>query len=295
MRKKTLAVLLAGAVAAAGIMGLTACKKDGGDNNGNGGNNNGNVTIQTGTQVTEEQWKAAFIATLNAENYMATGGLYSTSNASGKVGEETVNYNYVRSDIGSVYFDLTNKKILTETISTQKVTGGKLYDEKDEDKTSQDNYYYEADGLKLWSVSYSNSETGWSARSNTYSAEAKLKTELFSYGVTDTLLTKEFSVTHVSESKTVSNLYSVFTYDNGLYSATLYDEGGYENKVIVSVKDGYIIGFMYEINGEYKQGEISVQGTNKLVYLFSNYGTTSVTTPEGAAAAIAAKKTASNN
>ncbi len=279
MRKKTLAVLLAGAVAAAGIIGLTACKKDDG------------IGIQKGDQVTEEQWKAAITATVAAENYTVKTSSENNSTASGKVGEETVNYSGVSTSSGTLYYDLTNKKVLTESTSTEKVTGGKLFDEEDGEETLTRKMYIESEGLKLWSASFDDEKNEWGAYSNTCSTEVELKGRFSRYGVAY-MFSRKYSATQGGAAVTVSELYSAFAYDDGYYSATLYDEYGDASKITASVKGGHVIGLLVESTNEGTETDgTTYKDTYKTIYNLSNFGSTTVTAPAEAAAAIAAAKT----
>lgn len=294
MRKKTMAVLLAGAVAATGVLGLTACKKDGG---GNG--------LEKGEKVSEEQWKAAITATVNAENYTVnydcgykTVGRYADG--------PTVTY--TSTSTGKMYYDFNNKKLATEAAGeySAEYSGGER-----EEETYSRKSYSEADGLSLWAAAVVSDEIGWEVYSTLFASEAELKAGIVVEGEANnsevnhmfTIFTEmEFSTTETSESAPVSELYSAFTYKDGLYSAALLyneedDTGVTEISVALSIKNGFVVGFMWETSYERLEEDINCAYTGhyKYVYNFSNFGTTTVTAPDGAAEAIVAKKASADN
>ena len=277
MRKKTMAILMASAVAAAGIIGLTACSD------------------AKGEKVTEEQWKAAITAMATAENYTAAIKVEGKETGSGKVEDKTVNYVGTSTQTGNLYLDVTAKKLLLERKTTEKITGGALIGEEDGEETGERKSYFEADGLKLWISYIYDEDTEWSVYSETHTTEAELKEDLLERGLAYSLANIKYSTTEDGEAIKISELYSAFTYNKGEYSATLYDEGD-KLDIAVSFKDGYILSFTSGSNTEYTDEDdgITYKITYKTTYTFSGFGKTTVTTPEDAAAAIANKKTPKN-
>ena len=286
MRKKTLAVLLAGAVAAAGIMGLTACKKDGGGNNGSN---------QAGEQVTEEQWKAAFNATLNAENYTLSFISDGTEVTKYTVDGNTVTENFTDYATGKLCFDYTHRKYGYENKNTETTTVG----EEKSKETTERKSYFEVENLELWGAGRETEDTEWYAHNQKFTSAEEEKEYFFRYNGLS-FLKYEYTLSAESTTElTLLNLYSAFTYKDGLYTASLYDEEGNVEAITICIKDGYIIERKGEVTFEdtYEREGVTYTTVYHYIetYTFSNYGTTIITAPEGAAAAIAAKKSTSNN
>ncbi|MDE6000921.1 MAG: hypothetical protein K2G96_01150, partial [Clostridia bacterium] len=168
MRKKTMAVLLAGAIAAAGIIGLTACKD--GDDNG----------LAKGEQVSEEQWKAAFAATAEVDNYTLTFTTYYQNNATGNVGDKTVTCNYTSNSTETSYYNLTDKKYYSETTANDSLTGGELIGEEDSERTEIYKEYYEASELTVWTAEFDEEANEWDADSYVASSADELL-DVFKY------------------------------------------------------------------------------------------------------------------
>ncbi|MDE6598101.1 MAG: hypothetical protein K2K60_05640 [Clostridia bacterium] len=285
MRKKTMAVLLAGAVAAAGIIGLTACKKD----SGNG--------LQKGEQVSEEQWKTAIAATAGAENYTSTFTNDYQVTATGKIGDKSVTYNYTSNSTETSYYDFTNKKYYAESSYTDKTSGGELMGETDGEESETYKEYIEARALTIWSTEFDSEENEWYVDdSYTYPSAETLASNFKDNSNTDFLASAKLSTTKEGATTTISELYSAFTYKDGFYTATLYSYGQ-EATVTISVKGGYVVGVLQEGTNETTNEALGISSkvTIKAVYTFSNFGSTTVTTPEGAAAAITAAATSTDN
>ena len=96
MRKNLVAMLLVGAVAATAVIGLSAC---GGD------------SIEKGVEVSEDEWKAAFKASSEAESY--TMDVTSSEEATGyeTVDGNKINLSYKMTGSGKVYAEKAHPEL----------------------------------------------------------------------------------------------------------------------------------------------------------------------------------------
>ena len=265
MKKRILATLLVGAVAASGVIGLSAC--------GVGG-----VVMPKGEDVTKEVWEKAFtdeqMETLN--NYTASAaanrsvivtGSYKSSGGS----DEEISLKLKSTSYQTILYNEESLSYYSESNSSNSSTTS--YDGVAENKTIKNiNKSYIEKGEnenEYWSASYSKNdtqtdtgglaiETYWSASkavfapSNNYPGlvENKINTLVFSN-------TKEEKAD--TKSGTISELYDLFEYNGGVYTATLYsqyvvEEDDFEMapvveyKISVSFKDGYLIGYSAKVD-----------------------------------------------
>ena len=268
MRKRLVATLLVGAVATTAVLGLTAC---------------GGAGIDKGVEVDEQGWKDAFKATSEATNYTVELISETTSSASGKADDISVNVKYEEKSNSTSYYDVDGGKAYEKSSASMKVTGIKSlpdalkqilgFDDDIEEKEEYESYtvkegenYYEAtleDGE--WIV-----DEAYGVYPYSYVSNASFATE------------------KNGEYTNISLLYSAFTYSGGIYTATLYS-GSYEYTVSVSIKDGYVLGYSVESKMEGEMNGLTSKSESKVVYKFSNYGKTNVSPSKGAQDAIANK------
>lgn len=273
-----MAMLLAGAVAAAGVITFTAC----GD---------GTDGVPKGEEVTAEQWKTAITATSEVGNYTAEIRGENVESASGKVGDKTVNYVGKETIAGKLYFDYNSKKILLETNTTLKTTGAELFGEEDEEETSEHKSYNEVENLTIWAAVFDDAE--WKVYSNTAVSQDSLNEQFLTGSVLYSFENSLFSTTEDGQGVKITELYSAFTYSNGVYSAALYLNGD-RTEISMSFKDGYVVGVSQTRTEEGVEEDTTYKTTYKYNYVFSDFGKTVVTTPAGAAEAIAAEKSSGN-
>jgi len=289
MRKKILATLLVGAVAAAGVIGFTAC------NDGNGGNeDNGGEEIKKGEQITETQWKAAMTATQNAENYTVTLSSETKETGEGTYEGKPVSYTSTENISAKLYYDLTGKKLYTDGQTKMKTTGAESVGETDIDKTTPRKAYEEIDGTTVWYGDFSHTDNTWSARSSDCGTEAAAKARFAEGGVAYLFEDNSLSQTAEGAKTTISELYSAFKYENGLYAATLYTHGE-KAEFTVSVKGGYVLSVQSVVSFESEDNGMNYTSSMKAAYNFSDFGSTTVNAPAEAVQAIADAKAQAAN
>ena len=252
MKKKLIATLVAGAVLSTGIIGLTAC--------------GGGLSIPKGGEVADEvAWVKAFTDTVALKNYTLES--YSSIDYTLK-GAYKKNSKDVPVDITSkatasnlVLYDSENNKAYSEMSTNSDAKGTENGVEEGGKYSSTNKAYYElseeTDSVKsYWRAKYSKGEIKstegvsseeeyWNAYETTsfmYSAMIGLSTNVMFYETEEALIPQS-----------VAALYDKFTYDGGVYTATLYvtadfnkAEDKVECKVTVSIKDGYVIGLGYK-------------------------------------------------
>lgn len=272
MRKKILATLLVGAVAAAGAMGFSACGKD-----------KDGVKLTKGAEVSEEGWTAAFAATAAAQNYTwEINGDYITS---GTVDSKNVTERYTV--VEKILYDAVNNHSYSEYTETYKTTGYKDagIEEEDYDETETVKRYTLKDGSVTWEAEYcsGDEQPAWQADEYGYFS---------SYAAA--LVSSTFATEKEGEQKSLAELYPAFKYSGGYYTANLWvevDDELTEVKLTVSVKDGYFIGMQSEYSVTFSEEGSSGTITVKKSITLSKYGSTTVEAPAEAVAAINAKKT----
>lgn len=270
MRKKFLATLLVGAVAATGAIGFSACGKD-------------DAKLVKGAEVSEEEWKAAFAATASAENY--TYELNSEYSASGTVDSKKVTeYSTL---VQKILYDAVNNHSYSEYTETYKTTGYKDagVGEKDYDDTETVKRYTLKDGSVIWEAEYcsGDEQPAWKA-----DKWGDLDSDLI-YIVGSTYATEKSGTP-----KAITELYSAFVYSGGYYTANLWadmdEEELTEVRLTVSVKNGYVIGMQTEYEVSDNEAGASGTATVKQSVTLSNYGGTTLEAPAEALAAIEAAK-----
>lgn len=280
MRKRFVTTLLTGILTLVCALGLTAC--------GNGNTDIPDGETSDGTEVTEEQWKAAFEATLEANNCTvdAEGEFEEISGAHVEFvkANGTMQYNYNEQTCeGCSYTFANSKSKITETDG--KTTDTQEYQQVyySIDKTTRwvARCYEEEEKIGEWEVDkyeYSDAETA--KRYLTY--EMALREIIDS----DSFVEKESKETN---GKKLSDLFSAFTYSNGKYSADLdlYYNRGSQVTVEITIVDGYIKGCRMEMKVESDSDEGVRKERRIYTYHFKDYGTTTVpAAPEGAIEAI---------
>lgn len=294
MKKKLIATLVAGAVLSTGIIGLTAC--------------GGGLSIPKGGEVADkEAWVKAFTDTVALKNYTLES--YSSIDFTLKGAYKNSNSKDVPVDISSkatasavVLYDSENNKAYSETSTNSEAKGtengveeggkysytNKEYYELSEEKNSV-KYYWNADYSKgdLKSTEgVSSEEQYWDADETAYFASSMLT------GLSTNVLFYETEEAVIPQS--VATLYDKFTYDGGVYTATLYvtadfnkAEDKVECKVTVSIKDGYVIGLGYKTGKIEDTLNSSATGNTydytytynaDVVYVVSNVKSTDVST-----------------
>lgn len=286
--KKFLATLALCAVSAVSVFGFTAC----------GDNKTDNPEEEVGESVTSEEWKSAFTATINADNYTM---------------EESISYSTVEKSKDEAGKDVTFSESVNETtekyvadrkIYSKETMHLKLVDEKTIEKKSIDEHYKEVDGVNLWTSYFDSVEyiqgtpeddeeemSEWKADFREFADENAAKEDFKNhYSKVESFEIGFYVSADSDEEKMLVDLYSAFTYSDGKYTATLYIDNDTDTKldinVEVSIKNGYVIGFAYNYILENNEEDIS--GKSEAFYRaeYKNYGSTTVTAPEGAVAAI---------
>lgn len=260
MKKKAFAGLALAAVLAASIVGVTAC--------------GGGVSteVNPGEEVTAEQWEAAFEASRNAENY--TVEMYRKHIKT----QDEMTVDYVATDKGYIsekasYSDGTVK------ISASNVPES-LQGKYKNEEYKVESYALEADG-KIYSAKYDGAETeaDWEV-----SEKATVNNYYF-------LLRVIYSPVLGGAEVLLSELYSSFTYENGVYTAELYNMY-IKVTVKITIKNGYVASYSAEYYDSYtgRDGE-HITDTDKTVYNFLSYGTTTVNPSRAAKDAIVKYRT----
>ncbi len=287
MRKNLVAALLAGAVAAAGMVGLTAC-----DDSGKGG-------LQKGDEVTAEKWAAAFAKTVAAENYTAEstaeGKEVITGTKDGKEVDAVATFN----STGKLCYDFTGKKVYSETKYTEKFTGAEAFGGEDGEETSESKSYDVAESKTVWSARYRkyNNEYNWTAEKYESLTEEDANRRIADSGAA-VILAAQYTTSETaenSEAKPLAQLYSSFKYDNGYYKAELWTEYEGKQTVTVTVKGEYVTGLQKETNNVETEDGLTETSTSKSVVTFSKFGETTVTAPAEATKAIEDKKAEEEN
>ena len=280
MNKKFLATLLVGAVAATSIIGFTACNDNGGGSeNGSNDGEDENIpdTIATGVQVDAEGWAKAFEATLASKNCTIKAHRETTFKAKGvhdELGE--IDLSSTVTQEGTTYYDgSAYGKMKAKAVAT-----GVPDDEYWQKEYKNQEYYTESYGVKdgetYYLATYSNEEEDAEWYVNETSTELDVIGEL---------LHAEYAAAEDGESVELADLYESFTYEDGVYSATLW-QYGVETAVSVSVKDGYVVSYSTECLYEFEYEGYTHSDGLKVVYNFSNYGKTTVNASDAAKKAV---------
>lgn len=252
MKKKLIATLVAGAVLSTGLIGLTAC--------------GGGLSIPKGGEVADEvAWVKAFTDTVALKNYTLES--YSSIDFTLK-GAYKNNSKDVPVDITSkatassiVLYDSENNKAYSETSANSEAKGTEGAKDENSKYSSTEKEYYELSEEKnsvkyYWNADYSKGELKSTER--VYSGEQYWdadETTSFMYNMLTGLSTNVlfYETEDATLPKSVAALYDKFTYDGGVYTATLYVTADFnkvedkvECKVTVSIKDGYVIGLGYK-------------------------------------------------
>ena len=278
MRKNLVAALLAGAVAAAGMVGLTAC-----DDSGKGG-------LQKGDEVTAEKWAAAFAKTVAAENYTAESTAEGKEVITGTKDGKEVNAVATFNSTGKLCYDFTGKKVYSETKYTEKFTGAEAFGGEDGEETSESKSYDVAESKTVWSARYrkDNNEYNWTAEKYESLTEEDANRSICDIGAA-VILAAQYTTSETaenSEAKPLAQLYSSFKYDNGYYKAELWTEYEGKQTVTVTVKGEYVTGLQKETNNVETEDGLTETSTSKSVVTFSKFGETTVTAPAEATKAI---------
>ncbi len=273
MKKKLIATLVAGAVLSTGLIGLTAC---GGDGHG----------INKGAEVSEEDWGKAFEATVAAESFTISAYMESSYTISGNYEEYgDVDMKVLQTREGTSYYDGS-----TYGTTNVKIVATGVPDDEELQKEYKNNEY------ELENYIVKEGDTYYSASYSTETEDAKWSVHVSPYdgGSATSIFTVPYSTEKNGTTAALSDLYSAFTYNDGVYTATLWSYST-EYTVSVSVKDGYIVGYSTEYSDEEVEENGNKEGESiKMVYNFSNYGSTTVSPSDDAKKAIEDYK-ASNN
>lgn len=271
MRKKILATLLVGAVAATAAAGLTACGKDDGG-------------VAKGEEVTEEAWKAAFAATVAAQNY--TYEMTSDYKVSGTV--DSKKYSVHSATEQKFYYDAVNNHCYSVYTETYKTSGFKDagIEEEDYDESQTEKTYTLKDGDITWEAEYN-------------SGDEQPAWEADEYGYMRSYAAYIAAGTYAAEKdgaqKALTELYSAFKYSGGYYAASLWtdfdEEELTEVKLTFSIKGGYVVGCRNEYKASHTEDGATETTDVKTSVTISKYGSTTVEAPAEAVAAINAKKT----
>lgn len=278
MRKNLVAALLAGAVAAAGMVGLTAC-----DDSGKSG-------LSKGDEVTAEKWAAAFAKTIAAENYTAESTAEGKEVITGTKDGKEVNAVATFNTTGKLYYDLTGKKVYSETKYTEKFTGAEAFGGEDGEETSEVKSYDVAESKTIWSARYRkyNNEYNWTAEKYESLTEEDANRRIADSGAA-VILAAQYTTSETaenSEAKPLAQLYSSFKYDGGYYKAELWTEYEGKQTVTVTVKGEYVTGLQKEMNNVETEDGLTDTSTSKSVVTFSKFGKTTVNAPADATKAI---------
>lgn len=273
MKKKLIATLVAGAVLSTGIIGLTAC--------------GGGLSINKGEEVSKEDWAKAFTATMEAKNFTAESYAEESMSMKGSgemlklmIGVESIDMSVKAVSQGKGYYDVENGT--TYGTATAKVNVSGIPDDwKDEAK-------YQNSDVKTETYAVKDGDTVYNAMYNSASEEEN-KWSVYTTSSINTglsyILGASFATEKGGASATVSTLYDAFTYGGGVYTADLWLEGA-EVKVSVSVKGGYVVGFAYEGTATEEEAGLKSSESSKVVYNFSNYGSTTVNASSDAKKAV---------
>lgn len=282
MKKKLIAALVAGAVLSTGIIGLTAC---GGDA----------LAINKGTEVSKEEWEAAFTASFEAKNVTIDSYMEMVIKAKGsyegmqeELGIDSVDLTVTTTARGTNYFDLDNGSYYSKSTSKTKATGvpEKLQEEQDEFKEREFSVeaYCVKDGETYYTAQYygAHEDAEWEVAT---SSSLDMSSAGIEYAIDEEFATEAGGTTTAK----VSTLYDSFTYSKGVYTATLY-RGSSEYTVCVAVKGGYVVGYSKEHTNSEEEETFSESQTTKYVYNFSKYGKTTVKASKEAKKAVEDKK-----
>ncbi len=276
MKKKLIATLVAGAVLSTGLIGLTAC--------GGGG-------LEKGEEVTKEDWAKAFTATLELKNFTAETVSESSGTATGSVdtgsGKVDVTVKTDSSSKSAQYVDIDGGKIYMTAEEAIKIEGAnKALGEilatslniNDRDEKTNTAYYVVKEGEVIYSADNDNDENKWDADESGY----------LEHDLHDILGYESYATEETGKVQALSALYDAFTYSSGFYTATLW-QYGYETKVTVSVKGGYVVGLQTEATVDMKANEynpLDTKGTNKQTFKITKIGSTTVTPSDDAKKAV---------
>lgn len=294
MKKRLIATVVAGAVLSTGLLGLTAC----------------GLSIPKGEQIADaETWKKAFERTDDLTNYTFETSYSDSQTVSGTVNKnysyndfyetpDNVSHNYTSNNSVTrlVLFDQDNNKAYTE-MSSNSDSKGRFKGEEINSKSSEINkayyelskegesynYYWRANYAKSESKdlkAVSSQENYWTAKEITYFADSAVSP----------LYRATYYESEAAESSTyLYDMYDMFTYSGGVYTANLYmnvtigrvKTVRVECEVKLSFKDGYVIGLSYKAGGSdkaYENNRYNLEYTFKTegVYSLSNVNSTDV-------------------
>ncbi|MBD5631972.1 MAG: hypothetical protein HDP34_01915 [Clostridia bacterium] len=257
MKKRILATILVGAVAATTVMGLAAC---------------GGASIPKGEQVTEEAWKNAFDKTTEFTNYTLNSSSDLDINLKGTVtakGSKKVEVKSTVSTSSNQLFLYDKDGHTSYAEYTTESKGKSTADDEESNysrKTTNKQYYTLCESNSLidtyWRASYSKSETkteeGENYTENYWYANESLSfsSNQAAYVFNDYFYDSNDKDT--AKRAKLANLYDKFKYSGGVYKATLYYyqevsedynlSDLLECKVTVSIKDGCAVGYGIKIN-----------------------------------------------
>lgn len=271
MKKKLIATLFAGAVLSAGLIGLTAC------------NNGGGHDINKGEEVDESGWRAAYTQTLEAKNFtmdtyseITLKGRGSGNQVKEEFGVDSLNMSSKTTKEEKGSYDFENSTYYKKENTSVKTSGipDSLKDRFADKEYVTEQYAAPSDG-GVYSASY-------------YGEEAEPKWQVIP-GIEFSPMTNILNYTFATEKDgtqaSVSTLYSEFTCKGGVYSATLY-RGETDYIVSVSIKGGYVVGVSIEKTETFENEDFTESRTEKTIYNFSNYGSTTVKPSDAAKKAI---------
>lgn len=279
--KKLLATFVIGAVSITSVLGFAAC---GGDKNSD---------VPKSEKVTEEEWRAAITATIDADNFTMIESYYSTTKTiKDENGQDVIR---AESSTKSTETYLADGKLYCKQTENSKMIRNEDVRER---KTTNESYTL-VESLNHWYArcmyteyiqgypeDYENGTPEWMAMKYGHTDENAAKNDLKERTIKGQLRKRFFTDKDGTEAKEVFDMYSAFTYSDGKYISILYTEG-IEAKVEVCIKNGYVAWFGCSFSCE-GDGPIYSYIKEEMSYavVFKDCGSTIVTAPEGAIAAI---------
>ncbi len=256
MRKKIIAAILICVIALTTVAGFSACGKS---------------NLKKGEMVTERGWAQAFRKTCRLDNYSYYKQSKINSIFSGKVyhhftfytDEYTVEQNDKDKTNSAFLCDKQGGYAYYERIENEHYKINKQQNDYEEEKSiykdkTIDKYYYLND---MDDAFYCTSTSEGYTTTNGERKNFDLKIEPYRTGIANYInesTNKEYSYYYLNKHNSntlgqgkLEELYGLFTYSHGVYTAKLYDKVviclGFSDlvpcKVTVSIKDGYVTGF----------------------------------------------------
>lgn len=280
MKKKLVAILVAGVVLSTGLISMTAC----------------GLSVPKGSEVADAAaWKMAFDRTDELKNCTMEISGKADLSVDGTVKDKTNTYTEKRSNSGLVLINEEADMAYMELTSSMEQKGTSSGDEVNSNSSETAKAYYELNEKEstyktYWCASYgksedktidsvSSSEHYWKAREVSYISDAG------SSSIADSLFYE--SKDTIASSKII-DLFDKFTYSGGIYTANLYMNvyigiatERVECKVSVSIKDDYVVGLGLNVDVSdraYLKGYYDYKYTYKAesVCVISNIGSTDV-------------------